>query len=133
MTEQTISYQRDPVASISCPQCRHSVRYYHFSGMGDMAPHFYCDRCSNLYYSESHHKRIWGKKPTQSLLLEIETTLPICPCGGKFRPGQNPKCPHCGFEFKHKSNPVERLTDPYAILLENAWVISPKEETGSEK
>ena len=129
--DKTISYQRAPAAHKQCPRCRHSVGYYWFSGMGDMAPHFYCDRCSNIFHSKKHNQLLWNNKPnqpTKKLLLEIEATLPSCPCGGRFRSGQNPKCPHCGFEFKHQKNPVERLEDPYAILLENAWVISPEEE-----
>ena len=125
------SYQRAPAAHKQCPRCHHSIGYYWFSGMGDMTPHFYCNRCSNIFHSKEHNKLLWNNKPnkpTEKLLREIESTLPLCPCGGRFRSGQNPKCPRCNFEFKYQKNPMERLEDPYAILLENAWVISPKEE-----
>lgn len=124
MSKGITSYQRDPVVSKPCPSCNESIGYYWFSGMGDMAPHFYCDRCSNIFFNKGDRDLVWGREQTHELLDEIESTLPACPCGGQFRSGQNPKCPHCGYEFKHQDDPVRRLKDPYAILVEGASVIS---------
>ena len=115
---------QDPVASIPCPHCALDIRYYHYSGMGDLAPHFYCDTCSNLYFSPRHRDLLRARAPSLELLRLIERELPACPCGGRFVPGSNPKCPHCGREVEHQSDPVERLTDPYAIQVEGARFIS---------
>ena len=124
MSQESISSQRDPVDFKPCPSCDESIGYYWFSGMADMAPHFYCDHCSNIYFNNEHRELVRVGELTQELLDTIETTLPACSCGGHFRSGQNPKCPHCGYEFKHQDDPVQRLTDPRAILVEGAQVIS---------
>lgn len=116
---------REATDSISCPQCRKSIRFYRFSAMGDMTPHFYCSKCSNLYYSEAHHLRLQQQQPSAQMVSEIAATLPECPCGGQFVAGSNPKCPHCHVELAHQSSAVERLTDPYAILLEGASAVYP--------
>jgi hypothetical protein len=114
---------REATDSISCPQCRKSIRFYRFSAMGDMTPHFYCGKCSNIYYAEAHHVRLQQQQPSLQLVTEIAATLPACPCGGKFVAEANPKCPHCRFELVHQNSAVERLTDPHGILLEGASVV----------
>lgn len=117
-------YTQEPVASIPCPHCGLEIRYYHYSGMGEAAPHFYCNTCSNLYFNPRHRDLLYGREPSMELLKLIEQELPSCPCGGRFVPGSNPKCPHCGREVEHDSDPVERLSDPYAIQVEGARFIS---------
>jgi len=126
MNSKYIAYQRDPVAYKACSNCNLWIRYYRFDGTS-MAPHFYCDSCSNIFFSSEHRKKIWGKRLTDQLLLEIEETLPLCSCGGQFKPSQNPKCPHCHHEIKHDDSPLQRLTDPYAILVDGASVISDEQ------
>ncbi|MCM3876034.1 MAG: hypothetical protein NEA02_06390 [Thermoanaerobaculia bacterium] len=103
------------------------VRYYYFSGMGDVSPHFYCDSCSNVFFRQSDRDRIRERQPSAELLEAIAQTLPGCPCGGRFVPGANPKCPHCHREIPHRADPVSRLDDPYAILLEGALMVTDDE------
>jgi hypothetical protein len=122
------SYRRAPVASLRCPHCAGVVRYYYFSGMGDVAPHFYCDSCSNVFFRQSDRDRIRESRPSSSLLEAIAQTLPECSCGGRFVPGSNPKCPHCHREIAHQADPVSRLDDPYAILLEGALMVTDDDE-----
>jgi hypothetical protein len=122
-----IQEKRKPCASTNCPHCNRIIKYYHYSGMGDLAPHFYCDSCSNIFYRESDRVKIYGKDLTEELLFEIIKDLPKCICGGQFKAGANPKCPHCKKELKHQDNPIQRLGDPYAIQLEGAYLLQPKD------
>ena len=119
------SIQRTPCNSINCPHCNAVVEFYHYSGMGDLAPHFYCDSCSNLFFREEDRLKIRNRDITEKLLNELRESLPACPCGGQFSPDASPKCPHCNTEIKHQKTPLERLTDSYAIQLKGARLLKP--------
>jgi hypothetical protein len=116
---------REPKKTTICPHCKKEIRFYNFSGMGEFAPHFYCDTCSNVFFRKSDAKLIsYDKKLTEELLEEISRSLPSCPCGGHFKVGANPKCPNCHKELPHQYNSLLRLTDPYAILVEGAILVT---------
>ena len=57
--------------------------------------------------------------------MTIAKDLPGCPCGGEFKAGSNPKCPHCGREIEHKDDPLVRLNDPFAIQIKGALLLKP--------
>ena len=94
--------------------------------MSDCCPHFYCDRCSNAIQREADKKLIWDEQSSE-LLARIAASLPACPCGGRFIPGANPKCPKCRAEFKHQDEPVRRLVDPHVILVDGAAFFGDRE------
>jgi hypothetical protein len=116
--------RRRAAARKECPNCGREYGYYWFSGMGDIAPHFYCDRCSNVYFREAHRRLLYEREASRQLVDEIASSLPDCPCGGRFLPGAGPKCPHCRFEFQHQDDPVKRLDDPHAILVGRAALLT---------
>lgn len=109
--------------TVECPSCNKTIRYMRYSGMADLMPHFYCNRCSNILLRECDRKLLDENNPSEGLLEQIASTLPCCPCGGRFAPGSNPKCPYCNVGFPHDHNPITRLTDPYVIKLEGAELI----------
>ena len=111
---------REPTRGIRCPACKVEISFYAYSGMGDLCPHFYCDTCSNLYHNYQHSTVLREKGESWEVLTELVADLPRCPCGGQFAAGANPKCPACGVELAHQSDPVQRLSDPYAIQLKEA-------------
>ncbi len=111
------------VGTMTCPACGHTVRAWRSSGMSECCPHFYCDRCSNAIQRDADKELAWGKS-TAETVAAISATLPPCPCGGRFKPGANPKCPECGGEFAHHWDPVRRLTDPHVILIHGACMFS---------
>lgn len=123
---KTVEYKRDNprIREVKCPNCSDKVSAWTSSGMSACFPHFYCDCCSNLYLYEEGKKAIQDGEPTQELVRELETQLPACPCGGRFKAGENPKCPNCRHEFKHQGNAAQRLTDPHMIVLDQACVYS---------
>ena len=116
---------REPCKSINCPHCKGVVEFYHYSGMGDLVPHFYCNTCSNILFREEDHHKIRNREITVALLNELSEKLPACPCGGQFSPEASPKCPHCKRDIKHQETPLKRLTDPYAIQIKGASLLKP--------
>lgn len=118
---ETVHYPAtDPwVGTMTCPTCAHVVWAWQSSGMSDCWPHFYCDQCSNAIQRDADKAVAWEEQ-TLEIVQRIASTLPDCPCGGRFRPGTNPKCPACGQEFTHQNGVVERLTDPHVILIHEA-------------
>jgi hypothetical protein len=114
----------DPaVGSMLCPSCRRESPAWRSSGMSDLAPHFYCDRCSNALRRRSDAQLIHGEELSFELVERVGEQLPDCPCGGRFCPGANPNCLHCGAEFTHQNDPVQRLLDPHVILLDGSCLL----------
>lgn len=115
--------QREPTDQAACPHCGVPIRFYRFGGMGNICPHFYCDTCSNVFHRESDFERIYHQERTRQLLEQIAATLPSCPCGGRFAPEASPKCPTCHQDLSHQASVLERLNDPYAILVTGACLV----------
>src|SRR3954463_14110979 len=97
---EVIEYPRSLqwVGDLMCPRCERLTPAWRSSGMSDSCPHFYCDRCSNVILREADQWLAYGNE-SREVLDMIAATLPECPCGGRFRPGANPKCRYCGSEM----------------------------------
>ncbi len=120
LTVEQIYSRKDFSESIQCEKCNKIIDYKMYSGMSNAYPHFYCNKCSNIYILESYRYKLYGKKDDKRLaeiLEEIKAILPACECGGHFQPGANPKCPYCNFELTHQDNEIQRLQDPCAIVI----------------
>ena len=115
------------VGDLKCPRCEKLTPAWRSSGMSQTFPHFYCDRCSNAIHRGADQQLVWDTA-NQELLDRIAATLPACPCGGRFQPGANPKCRHCGAEIPHGADPVHRLHDPHLIVVDGACVFSDRHE-----
>lgn len=126
------SISREPCKRINCPHCKCVVEFYHYSGMGDLAPHFYCDTCSNLFFREEDRHKIRTQEITKELLDELSKSLPVCPCGGQFTPEAHPKCPHSQLEIKHRDPALKRLMNPYAIQIKRASLLKPKKKISKQ-
>jgi hypothetical protein len=111
------------VGTMQCPTCGKKSRAWRSSGMSMCFPHFYCDRCSNVIQRKKDQALVWDAG-SQELLDQIVADLPHCPCGGRFTPGANPKCLHCGVELPHQSDPVTRLHDPHMIAMDGSCVFT---------
>lgn len=120
---ETIAYTRSSpgVGDMECQHCGMLTPAWRFSGMSQLCPHFYCDRCSNVIQQQKDAELV-HVQATPEHLETIARDLPGCPCGGRFRPGCNAKCAHCSREFKHHWDPVVRLGDPYMIVVDGACV-----------
>lgn len=115
------------VGDMKCPRCERLTPAWRSSGMSQCFPHFYCDRCSNVIHRKADQELVW-ETATKELVDQIAATLPECPCGGRFRPGANPKCRHCGSEIPNSGDVVQRLGDPNMIVIDGACVFSDGKE-----
>ena len=82
-----------------CEHCSRNYRYslWH-SGFGDNS-YAYCDECGALALINYTNPQVIGLPRPEMQYAEIEESwepfLKPCPCGGRFRKGQSPRCPFC--------------------------------------
>jgi hypothetical protein len=114
------------VYSAICPKCNKKIKYYRLGGMGQVYPHFYCDKCSNVYYNNEDKELVIKSDLTESLFNQIITNLPACPCGGHFCANKGPKCPYCNYRQPRTINIVSILTEPHAIIMKGYALFSKK-------
>jgi hypothetical protein len=82
-----------------CEHCTKSFGYelYH-CGFGDCS-YAYCDKCGMTavlsYWNKQMPKMPSGCPRQQEICAELEQHLEPCFCGGVFRKGSSPRCPHC--------------------------------------
>lgn len=113
--------------TMRCRYCFHAVKAFRSSGMSEAFPHFYCNQCSNAIHRDTDNSLVYyvaSSELSMDLVNTIAATLPDCPCGGRFTPGANPKCPICCTEFKHQNDVVKRLTDYHVIVINGACLFS---------
>ncbi len=113
------------VGKMKCPnpKCGRETPAWQSSGMSGSCPHFFCDTCSNVIHREQDHALLYEHEANQELLEQIAATLPNCPCGGRFVPGANPKCPSCKTEYTHQWDAVKRLNVPFMPILDGSCLI----------
>ncbi len=116
------------VKEIECPGCTVAVAAWISSGMSGNFPHFYCDQCSNVYLCEAAREYLTGGEAGPKVLAKIARELPACPCGGRFTPGENPKCPNCNYAFEHQHDALQRLSDPQMIVVHKSSVYGDRIE-----
>lgn len=86
--------------------CEHCGRFYRYSlwdcGFGDNS-YAYCDQCGMLALLSYSHPFIAGLPKLGDLNAQIDESweqyLRPCACGGSFRMGASPRCPHCNKEL----------------------------------
>jgi transposase-like protein len=113
-----------PIYKINCQNCKQEVFVYRFGGMSDVFPHFYCDSCSNVFFSKRYRNLLMKEKLSEKIANEIFSSLPHCSCGGFFSKDAYPKCPHCTYKLLDIFDPIARLSDPHAIILKHAYLMT---------
>lgn len=88
-----------PLASIGvCESCDRRFEYaLVHNGFADTA-YAYCDRCGTTALLSGWYERIPRGAPLRvqgPIETETESWLQPCICGGSFRHGASPRCPHC--------------------------------------
>ena len=85
-----------------CGECGRSFRYdLIHNGFNDSA-YAYCDRCGKTSILSGWHEGVpegAGLKLHQVIGQGVERFLCLCECGGSFRRGAAPRCPHCRAEL----------------------------------
>jgi hypothetical protein len=59
-------------------------------------------------------------KPFQAITPEIEPFLQNCSCGGKFRSGTSPRCPHCHCSLS-ATEATAYIEEAHAPAAKNGW------------
>jgi hypothetical protein len=87
------------LATRICEHCGQSFRYWlcHW-GFGDCS-YAYCEKCGMTailsYWDKRMRKLPPGCPSQQEICAELEKYLQPCECGGVFKKGASPRCPHC--------------------------------------
>jgi len=122
MKEVNYSTTNPWVGSLACGSCHSETKAWRTSGMSESSPHFYCTRCSNVILRRKDQDQLRREGASEDLLRQIAADLPLCPCGGRFAPGGNPKCPMCGREFADERTPLLRLNEPRMVVVNGACI-----------
>jgi hypothetical protein len=80
-----------------CEHCRQQFSYLLIhNGFNDTA-YAYCDTCGRIAFFSawSHVPEGAPMRYHQCIAKETEPFLKRCECGGRFRAGTAPRCPHC--------------------------------------
>lgn len=85
-----------------CERCRREFHYQLIhNGFNDFV-YAYCDRCGKTALLNIFTAKLplpsTGTLVQGLLPVELEPCLAPCECGGRFRAGASPRCPHCQSE-----------------------------------
>jgi hypothetical protein len=80
----------------NCEHCQKQFGYYLIHNGFNGSAYAYCDTCGvtalfDVYKIPQNVHLV----PHQIITQEIEPHLEPCYCGGSFRAGASPRCPHC--------------------------------------
>lgn len=94
-----------------CEHCKKQFAYYLIHNGFNESAYAYCNTCgvTALLDGWKVPKGI-HMVPHQSITPEIEPHLASCQCGGNFRAGASPRCPHCQQPLSalHAADYIER-------------------------
>ena len=124
-----------PCRSVPCPTCGGDIRFTTMR-LNWPQPFLYCNACSNILRRGSDRKRIQaalhrrGSRTEDEVLhehyLQLESSAPPCPCGGRFELWANVKCPHCHVTVPYDDGEYDlhvRLNDDTLVVLDQAMVL----------
>lgn len=130
---------------VSCPFCSKVIRFTPISLGAGVVPFFYCNKCSNvacrdedseLMYRKAYQRSVgvFVERTVEETYMAIESVLPSCVCGGRFKISSNAKCPHCLKEIPYNrgiKNLSVRLFDERIVWIEGATVFWGKGKASS--
>jgi hypothetical protein len=82
----------------TCEHCQQQFEYWLFHcGFADFV-YAYCDSCgmtATLSMRDKRMPNLPNCMGQQEMCAEMEAYVQPCTCGGRFRRGAAPRCPHC--------------------------------------
>ena len=80
----------------TCEHCRKTFGYYLIHNGFNESSYAYCDKCGSTALLDTWKipKGIHVERH-QAVTPDVESHLSPCSCGGLFRAGASPRCPHC--------------------------------------
>lgn len=84
----------------NCEHCQKEFGYYLIhSGFNDSS-YAYCEKCGKIaildFYNKNFPEVSKDGRMYEEIWIEFEKHLLPCSCGGQFKKGATPRCPHCG-------------------------------------
>ena len=131
-----VTREERPCRTVPCPACGGAIRFVTMRMIRGPEPFLYCNSCSNILDRESDRKKVQaalnrrGSRTEDEVLhehyLQLESSAPPCPCGGRFELWANVKCPHCQVTVPYSSRDPDlhvRLNDETMVVLDQAMVL----------
>ena len=84
-----------------CDKCHRAFAYYLVHNGFNESCYAYCSQCSMTALIDTNYedRTAEGFPPHRSITSEAERYLAPCVCGGEFKAGAAPRCPHCEKEL----------------------------------
>lgn len=82
-----------------CAECGRSFPYYMIHNGFNESAYAYCSSCGMTAILDTGYRDRPGIPRHSSIEADGERRLALCVCGGEFRAGASPRCPHCGVEL----------------------------------
>ena len=81
----------------TCDKCTGTYAYYLIHNGFDESCYAYCSACGMTAVIDTEYKdrTAEGFPPHRSISSRAEQFLAPCSCGGAFKAGAAPRCPHC--------------------------------------
>jgi hypothetical protein len=81
----------------TCDKCTRTFGYYLIHNGFNESCYAYCSICGMTAVIDTHYKdrTAEGFPRHRSITSDAEPFLASCPCGGSFKAGAAPRCPHC--------------------------------------
>lgn len=88
----------------SCDKCDRAFDYYVVHNGFNDSSYAYCSGCGLTALIDTNQKdrSDEGLPPHRSITAKGEHSLAGCGCGGSFKAGATPRCPHCNHELSAK-------------------------------
>ena len=141
-----------------CERCGKLFEYYLIHNGFNESSYAYCDKCGKIAFLNTHSvpdvlkQHFLEYARHKSISEELEKYIEKCSCGGNFKCGTSPRCPHCKQILSPieankyiKSDPPNKegwhwqnnWTDTYAIVIGNNkindnWKLYPPKLTFKE-
>jgi len=78
-----------------CDQCGQTFQYHLIHNGFNESAYAYCADCGMTVLLDTLYRDSLGIPRHRSITKEGEERLLPCDCGGTFRAGASPRCPHC--------------------------------------
>ncbi len=104
------TWRHDRPAHGSCDKCRAAFRFTMVHNGFNESLHAYCDGCGATLLLDAGDPRARAQRQqfnwAGAVEAAIESSLPACECGGRFRGAASPRCPHCKHELNAEAAAV---------------------------
>jgi len=91
--------------SMVCESCGKKINYLFIHNGFNESSYAYCDKCGKTALFDTSMvpnslKELFNQNSRHNVISkELENHIMSCDCGGRYRHGASPRCPHCNKEL----------------------------------